>query len=471
MKIGYWFDYDQTWTFTALHKVLAERIPGLQTCGFVMNDRYWAHAVESLPPGTRLVRFYEEYRRGMAFRPTADQVASFRKFDERVKLARIAYSDRHILMFDHATLIAVNIHLKKVFEEFLDAEQPDAFVFNCIASQFAHLFYELMRERGIQVIVPTAWGLEDLFYIADNPYFACEDAWAAYRGFKEGLDGPTAEESAFARGFIERIRSHKPAYDNAAVATEERKFQIPGPAAVGRYLINHYRYYRTDPTQPGIIDRALKPLTLKRQLARAQRYFADRSALEDTPFVYMPLHYEPEIATLVLSQCRQTSLIDIIARRLPLTWRLVLKEHPALAGQREISFYEEIAHRYPNVMFVDARIPSLDLTIQSRLVFTLNGTAAIEAASLGKPALLQAQARFGGFGVIPRLVDPFAFETVMQDAIDNPPGLADVELMLAACRRFGRPMKFAEPLANSGVLEPANMAKLADAIQGSLRSQ
>lgn len=463
-KIGFWFDYDQTWTFTALYHALAERYPGLSTCGFVMNDRYWDHAVQNLPAGTRLERFYTHYSAGIASTPSPEDLAAFKPWDERLKLARIAYSDRHLLALTHDQIIAALIHLRRVFADFLDAERPDVFVFNCIASQFAHLFYEMLKERGIRVVVPSFVGIGELIYLADNPFLDCPDVWATYAAFKAGQDKPSEAEAGFARRFCDTITAGRPAYTNNAISTEQRKFALPGPAAAIRFLQNHMRYYRTDPTLPGLIERLVAPLRLRLRRRRSRQYIGGPALAHDKPFLYFPLQFEPEIATLVISAVDQRSIIDLIARRIPIGWRLLLKEHPAMAGQRDPAFYRDVLARHPNVAFIDAAVPSLALVRDAQAVFTLNGTVAIEAAALGKPVITQALSRFGGLGLIPRMIDPFAFPALLDAAIAAPPRREDVELALAAFARHCYVFRFSEPLAAPAVLADDNIRAMRDAI-------
>ena len=463
-KIGFWFDYDQTWTFTALFTALRKRLPQLDTCGFVMNDRYFSHARENLPVGTRLERFYVHYTTGLASRPTREAIEALRPWDERLKLARIAYSDRHLTDYSHDQVIAATIHLKQVFEDFLDAERPEIFVFNCIASQFAHLFYELLRERGIQVVVPSFIGIGDLIYLSDNPFQHCPDVWETFRGFKAGSDAPSAEEAGFAKAFCDKVAGGSPAYRNAAVATEARRFSVPGASAILRGLINYRRYYRTDPTIPGLAERVITPLRLRLRRRAIRRFYTDPVSAEDKPFLYFPLHFEPEIATLVISPCDQRSVLDIVARRLPLTWRLLIKEHPAMAGQRAPSFYRDVLDRHPNVVFLDPSISSAALIRRCRAVLTLNGTPAIEAAIMGKPVITQALSRFGGLGLVPRLTDPFAFEETLDAALAAPSSRGDAELAVAAFRRHCYAFRFAEPAGDPTVLTTNNIGAMRDAL-------
>src|SRR5208283_4343891 len=135
MRIGFWFDYDQTYTFVELFAWIARRFPDAKASGFVVNDRYFAHAAKHLPQSS-LTSFYDLVNAGRHYSPTAGELETFREFDERERLARVAYSDRWIRTWSHRELIGLYIFLAKEFRAYIDREKPDVFVFNCVASQY-----------------------------------------------------------------------------------------------------------------------------------------------------------------------------------------------------------------------------------------------------------------------------------------------------------------------------------------------
>ncbi len=466
MKFGFWFDYDQTYTFVDLYNALAQRMPQARASGFIVNDRYRTYAVEHLPPDSTLIDFYELVARGRRYRPSADEVAQFRAWDERHRLARIAYSDRHLQTWRYEELIPLYIYLIDEFRKYIQTEKPDVFLFDCVASQYAHLLYLVLREEGVRVIIPGLVGVEDLFYLCENPYFQYDEIWQLFRRMKEGQERPSAEERQWAAAFIERIRSGDKPYINPALGLEEQKFALPGPGAalrIARYLKNYALYDRKDPTLPNPVERAASIFRLRRNRKKAVAFFR---SMDDVPrdFVFFPLHFEPEIATLMLSQYDQRSFIDLVVRQLPLSWRFVVKEHPAMVGQRPWQFYEEMTRRYPNLMFVDPNITANHLARKARAVVTLSGTTIIETLILQKPVVFTSRARFGGFGLGVLTENLIDFAPAMQEAMACIPSDDDLINMLSALYRKCSRFSFAEPLGNQQVLERDNISKVADAV-------
>jgi hypothetical protein len=466
MKFGFWFDYDQTFTFVKLYHALAERLPGARATGVVVNDRYWAHAVDGLPVGTRLLNLYALVAEARARQPSREEATAFRALDERLRLGRAASTDRHLARYDHDTLVRVMTGLCAAFADYLDRERPDVFVFNCIASLYAHLFYELLVERGIKVVVPTHTGIGGLFHLFDNPYLLWPEVWETAARWREAPEEADPAATAWARDYVAGLRAQKPAYALTTVALEEARFHLPGPARGLRYLANWWRYDRSDPTLPNPVER-LAALARHRVNLRATTRIAEPAeALVGHDYAYLPLHYEPEIATLVLSKHDQRLLIDLAARQLPAGWLLVVKDHPAMTAQRPASYFRELKRRYPNLVVVEARASSQALVAGARLVLTLSGTVVIEALALERPVIYTARARFSGFGLGTYAPDAIEFAPVLDRALAWRPDEPALVAAVAAIRHHGdESYVMAEPLGNPTVLAPANIAALAEAIR------
>jgi capsule polysaccharide modification protein KpsS len=106
-------------------------------------------------------------------------------------------------------------------------------------------------------------------------------------------------------------------------------------------------------------------------------------------YVYYPLHYQPEASTIVCAQKYEKQLfyIDSWAKSLPADTMLYVKEHYAVLGHRELSFYKEL-RKYPNVVLIDPLVDTFSLIKNSVAVTTLTGTAGWEAMLLRKPVFL-----------------------------------------------------------------------------------
>lgn len=110
--------------------------------------------------------------------------------------------------------------------------------------------------------------------------------------------------------------------------------------------------------------------------------------LKGKPFVYYPLHQEPEMALQGLSPeyFYQLSLIAAVARDLPAGVRLAVKETFGAIGRRPRDFYGQIAE-FKNVVLLETMELGLDCARHAKAVVTICGTAGLEAAVLGRPVV------------------------------------------------------------------------------------
>lgn len=460
MKLGLWFDYDHTYTFIKLYHALVRRMPNIEACGIVVGDRYFSHAKEALPR-MRLISFYQLMEQAKDYVPSEADSREFKAFDDRHRLAHVAYSDRFVSSFTYAELVRTFTFLIRHFREYLRAERPDVLLFPCIASQFSLLFYLIAREEGVEIIVPNGVGVENLYVLASTPYFDYTEIRSIFEEMKVGRNPPNVDELNWANAFMQRIRAGDAPYPHLNQIIQDRKFQLPRIEEGLRYLKNYVIYYRNDFTLPTPFQRVRRLFWLRRNRRLVQRYFVSPENIEGS-YILFPLHFEPEIATLILSRYDQRSFIDIIVRQLPLSCRLVVKEHPAMLGQRDWRFFDTLVKKYPNLLFVDPRASIAYLARRARAVVTLSGTVILEAMILGRPVIYTSRSRFGGFGLGHFTQDIINFGEAIEEAERKRASEEDVIRMLVAIRRKARHYVFGEPLSGAKTLDDDNIEKIAD---------
>lgn len=110
--------------------------------------------------------------------------------------------------------------------------------------------------------------------------------------------------------------------------------------------------------------------------------------LEGQPFVYYPLHTEPETALQTLSPeyFYQLSSIAALSRDLPAGVVLAVKETFAAMGRRPSDFHEQI-REFKNVVMLDIGEFGLQCARQADATATITGTGGFEAAVMGRPVI------------------------------------------------------------------------------------
>lgn len=161
----------------------------------------------------------------------------------------------------------------------------------------------------------------------------------------------------------------------------------------------------------------------KQFLFRKNKYFEIPDKNDD--YVYMPLHLIPESTTFVKAPfyINELNIIEQISKSLPIGWKLYVKEHQAMLGERSLKFYKSIK-KIPNVKLVQLNYYSdpKPWIEKAKGVITITGTGAYEAALLGKKSivfgdvpftLIEGISRINSFEELPSLISSFS------DTIDN----------------------------------------------------
>lgn len=114
------------------------------------------------------------------------------------------------------------------------------------------------------------------------------------------------------------------------------------------------------------------------------------------PYVYVPLHYQPECSSSPMGGmfAHQFIMIDLLSKSVPKSWHIYVKEsfwqhNKQSHGERTERkvFYDDIS-RLKNVTLVPISIPQWELIDKAKAVATLTGTSGWEAVVRGTTALV-----------------------------------------------------------------------------------
>ncbi len=128
------------------------------------------------------------------------------------------------------------------------------------------------------------------------------------------------------------------------------------------------------------------------------RHRAKAADIKDLPYVFFPLHTEPEASLGQLSPefFYQHAAIAALSRDLPAGVLLAVKETIHGVGRRPRDFYRSIAD-LKNVVWIDMLEQGVDVVRHALAVATITGTAGMEGAVMGKPVIVFGRHNLYGF--------------------------------------------------------------------------
>ncbi len=121
---------------------------------------------------------------------------------------------------------------------------------------------------------------------------------------------------------------------------------------------------------------------------RLRRHYTPLDALG--PFIYYPLHVPGDMALTLRSPqyLDQLALIDYIARAVPHTHRVAIKEHPAMIGAIDAARLRQLMLRYDNLHLIAPDVNNYRLMTAADAVVSVNSKSGAEAMLLGKPVIV-----------------------------------------------------------------------------------
>jgi capsular polysaccharide biosynthesis protein len=160
-------------------------------------------------------------------------------------------------------------------------------------------------------------------------------------------------------------------------------------------------------------------------------------------FVYYPLHVPADVALTLRAPhyLDQLSLVDYLARIVPASHRLVIKEHPAQVGALDARRLRDLLVRHDNLALLPPTVNNYDALAACDLVVSINSKSGAEALLLGKPVLVLGDAFYGDSGLVTRIASPADLPGALRAALEHPalPAKDDVERFFSRVWRATQP--------------------------------
>lgn len=194
----------------------------------------------------------------------------------------------------------------------------------------------------------------------------------------------------------------------------------------------------------------------------------DFETIKNDDYVFIGFHKQPESSIDVSGRYYEDQAINVINlwRQLPFGWKIVVKEHTNAIGDRSYNFYKKLLS-YPNVIMVNEKTDSKKLIQNSKLVATVSGTIAYEAALMQVPSITFSKVFFNRINNcryvgINELVEYGSLKTLIQELNSQPDNRLEFSNYLLKNTFDGYISDF---VTDPTVMESDNIQKLSIAFQ------
>jgi len=314
------------------------------------------------------------------------------KIEEKynVNFWQLAYSERLFLEYNEYYNFSKNQILSifekqcKFFERIIDEIKPEYLLLRPTDWNRNHLLLLICKGANIPVLMLTPTRFSERCHIAED-----FDKFSSTNNQNEKIFGSIEEIKKF-------IYKKDKADEFSIILKRGEDISISKKSKLFFKFLNiikndqYKKFYENfGRTRTKIIKNELKK-ELNSKKHEEFLFKISEKEITQKPYVFFPLHYQPERDTLIQAPYanNQLEIIEHIAKSLPINYSLYVKEHPVMRirGWREPEYYKKILS-FPNVKIIHPNVKARTIIEQSDLIVTINGTIGIEALIEKKPVI------------------------------------------------------------------------------------
>ena len=312
----------------------------------------------------------------------------------------------------------------KFFENVLESSEPNFLIIKVTDQHRSNLLERMCRSKGIKVLMLETSRLGYRSTISEE---------ANEIDYLESMQS-TNDEITFSE-----LRNSLRKYDRYKQAKSLRSggFDFPIWKKIKSslyWMINTFdKEYRMGYDHFGMTRFNVITDRLSAAIKRSYREsYIDKALvrkIKNEKFVYFPLSVEPE-RTLSISApfyMDQLEIIRNVARSIPVDYKLYVKEHMAMRYRhwRPISYYKAVMD-LPNVTFIHPSLGNKELIKNCSIVFTVTGTAGLEAAYYGKPSIIFGHTSYDSLPSVHKIENLEDLPKIIRTCLDEKVNPSDV---------------------------------------------
>jgi len=313
--------------------------------------------------------------------------------------------------FTDDEILTIVYHTISFFVDVIETYKPKFILMKHIGDNISNLlFYRIAKKLGIKILIPIPLYLSNKLIITDN--LVSREISDEFKKLKIGFKNSS---KIYDMEFIKNNDRSKAVSMLIQGTNFKKNFS---------HRINHYIKRLSTGTEP--LYQNIGKTKLKMVRYRLQNYFEvknrkiflDTNSIKligDEKFLYFPLASEPEARIMVTSPfyTNQITLIENIAKSIPIDFVLYVKEHPVqeLKFWRPITDYKKLIN-IPNVKFIHPSVSNDELLTKCQGVIAISGGTSFEATFYKKPVILFADEYYDVLSSVTKIK---TFKTLSKD--------------------------------------------------------
>lgn len=390
-KIVLWLDGP----YSYLHYGIARKLSTLDNCeffGFVSYKRDMDFFNKQTSLNFKELHYHPKYYIENTSKPNLEYL---KKIENELGLNfwLIASTERMFLQernffhsFTSDEILSIIESLTKFFHDFLNRTQPSFIMMQKTGESLPNfLLYNIAKSLKIKTLMLVETRLSDSFVISDDLLIS------NLKNDFEKIKKSSSKIIEYGPEFIE-----KRALSQTVESFLSAEF---GKASINQKISRYSKRFQNDPESIYHNWGKTKSKMLKWRLhasseLRKRENFLKKHSLSYIPnqkFIYFPLPVQPESQNNAWAPffVNTFSLIENIAKSMPVTHLLFVKEHPGQKSKlwRSTEFYERILS-LPNVRLINPNVNNFEMISKSDLVLLINSSSGLESLFYKKPVIV-----------------------------------------------------------------------------------
>ncbi len=419
MKIGFELQLDEIPIYIKMAEILNSEY-GIRLSGVSLGKRFQEEIKRAPLKNYNLSSFLKNsFKKDIPDREIDNYVHEYGELG----LNRMFYIDRLLSKRKYPELLRWIIGHLKFYEYYFASEQPDYYVSSGMAYLTQLAAYLVGKKRDIPYLGIMSTRIpNERFFICRN----FDDIWDVVDEIYQEANNTNRPASEFAKTFIKQFRNQpiKPLYISTVLQAlsiknshikeffnRARAFYLRG-WGIGRNRFDYYTYSPFYYTQRELLK------MFRACLQKYTKVFQEYQ--EGKRFILFPLQVEQEASLLVQARffTDQISVIENIAKCIPLGCLLYVKEHFAAFGRRNNEFYKRIA-QFSNVRLIHPEENTINLIRKAELIVTISSTLGWEALLLNKPVIVLGNVFYNSSGSVTRVNNYEELESCIYKALSG----------------------------------------------------
>lgn len=309
----------------------------------------------------------------------------------------VSYERDWLAIDDYRTMRNLQYINLEFVHRLLEENTPELF-WGCMETYIRNVLAQACRTKGIPVVSGMGISIGDDriggIDAKGRLHGMPETFEACLKGDIDGFDQMLLQQAdEHFDDFV--LRPQRPAYVEAFDRSLFNRLKTvvtkaPKVIAENMRMYKENEYDRAAGGLKSSVDSILQwPRKAVRMAYLQYSHFFNKAPDLDRKFIYVPLHFSPEMTDMYFGRdySHHEGFIMNLAKRIPSEYTLYVKDHPAMVGNRPVSWYQRLKQQY-NVELIHPYVPTFSMIRNASAVLTVTGTAGLEGYMLGKPVIV-----------------------------------------------------------------------------------